>query len=238
MRKLTFTLSAAALAIGGAGLAYANQHATPHGGSHGGPMTAADTDNDGVITRAEIKTHSASRFAQMDGNSDGVVNSEDREANRAERFSAADSDGDGELSAEEMSAARQARHAKHSERRAMRQAKRFEQIDTDNSGGISQTEMAAAKQARGADRGERRGKRGEMHHSGHHGKRHMAMRMLRNADIDGDKSVTRAEFDAAVEVHFARVDTDGSGSITAEERKAAMAAMKEQMQQRRGDPPS
>jgi hypothetical protein len=60
------------------------------------------------------------------------------------------------------------------------------------------------------------------------------MRMLRQADSNGDKIVTRAEFDAAVEARFARADTDGSGVITAEEREAAKAAMKERRGERRG----
>ena len=95
-------------------------------------------------------------------------------------------------------------------------------------------ELDAAKQARGEAPAERRGKRGEMRRGGRGGPRHHAMRMLRQADADGDKTVTRAEFDAAIEARFAKVDSDGSGTITAEERKAAMATMKERMQERRG----
>ena len=53
------------------------------------------------------------------------------------------------------------------------------------------------------------------------------MQMLRRADANGDKIVTKDEFDAVVEARFARFDTDGSGTITAEERAAARAQRQE-----------
>ena len=59
------------------------------------------------------------------------------------------------------------------------------------------------------------------------------MAMLRRADTNGDNAVSKAEFDAAVEARFAKVDTDGSGTITAEEREAAHTAMRAQREQRR-----
>ena len=60
------------------------------------------------------------------------------------------------------------------------------------------------------------------------------MRMLRQADTNNDQIVTRAEFDAAVEARFARVDADSSGTITAEEREAAKEARQQRRGQRRG----
>ena len=104
----------------------------------------------------------------------------------------------------------------------------FERADTDGSGGLSEAEMIAAREARQEARGERRGQRGEMRRG--RGGMHRAMKMLQRADTNNDQVVSRAEFDAAVEARFARVDADGSGTITAEERKAAREAMK----QRRG----
>lgn len=223
MRKLTLTLSAAALALGGTGVALADHH----GGKRG--MMGADADNDGVVSLAEAKAHGAQRFAEMDVNGDGVLNEEDRAARRAARFEAADKDGNGELSAEEMAAAREARRAERTERREKRQAKKFERLDTDNSGGVSRSELEAAREAR-MERGERR----KMRHAMRGARRHHAMMMLREADKDGDKTVTRAEFDAAIETHFARIDTDNSGTITAEEHKAARKAMRDRMMEHRG----
>ncbi|MFL0354968.1 calcium-binding protein [Erythrobacter sp. GH1-10] len=232
MRKTILTLTGATLALGGTGVALADHH-RGKGIESRGPM-AADTDGDGIITLAEAKAQGAERFARMDVNGDGAINREDREARRAARFAAADTDGNGELTAEEMNVAHEARRAERAERRAERQARRFERLDADNSGGLSEAELDAAKQARGEARAGHRGKRGEMRRGGRGGPRHHAMRMLRQADADGDKTVTRAEFDAAIEARFAKVDSDGSGTITAEERKAAMATMKERMQERRG----
>ncbi len=231
MRKTILTLSAAALALGGAGAALADHH-----GDKRGPM-AADTDGNGELTLAEVRAHAAQRFARMDANGDGQIDAADRAARQAEHFAKADTDGNGELSPAEMKAAREARMAKRAERRAMRQAKRFDRIDADNSGGVSQAELEAAHEARA----EHRAKRGSQGHEGR-----MAMGAMRNpramharhmlgmADANGDKVVTRAEFDASVTAHFAKVDTDGSGAITAAERKAAHEAMMKRMKERHG----
>jgi len=54
------------------------------------------------------------------------------------------------------------------------------------------------------------------------------MHMLKRADTNGDKAVTRAEFDAVVEAHFAKTDADNSGTITSEERKAAREARQQE----------
>ena len=72
------------------------------------------------------------------------------------------------------------------------------------------------------------------------GKRGGGMAMMRQAVTNGDKSISREEFDSAITAQFARVDTDNSGSITAEEREAAKAEMRAKMRgqrgQRRGPP--
>jgi Ca2+-binding EF-hand superfamily protein len=232
MRKLTLTLSVAALALSGTGIAaYAQGKQTP------------DTNGDGLVSLAEAKAQAATHFARMDVNKDGQIDKADREAMQAKRFAAADTNGDGELTQAEMKAAHEAHMAKRADKRADRQAERFAKMDTDNSGGISEAEMAAAHEARGKMRGERqaemRGQRGERQqgmHQGHRVKRGpgKAMAMLRQADANKDMIVTRAEFDASVEARFARVDTDKSGTISAEERKAAREKMREMRQERRG----
>jgi hypothetical protein len=53
------------------------------------------------------------------------------------------------------------------------------------------------------------------------------------ADTDGDKSVSRAEFDAAIAKRFAAMDADGDGKVTAEERDAAREAPKGKWMERR-----
>ena len=50
--------------------------------------------------------------------------------------------------------------------------------------------------------------------------------MGRMADANGDRALTRAEFEAAALKHFATADADNDGRITAAERDAAMAKMR------------
>ena len=227
MRKLTLSLAAAALALSGGTYAIAQ--------ADGPAKRGPDTNGDGVVTKAEMTASMEQMFARMDANSDGVINADDRTARKAERFSQLDADGDGEVTQAEMDAHRQMREA----RREQRREQMFARLDTDNSGGISAEEMAA-----GRDQWhERRGKRGGGERMGRHGTRgdrmghrgmgRMGGMMLNMADTDGDKSVTKAEFEAAAATHFAQVDTNGDGQITAAERQAAHEKMREMRQQRR-----
>ena len=238
MRRLTLTLSVAALALAGSTAALADHH-----GGKKGP----DANGDGVITLDEMAAKSGTMFARMDSNGDGVIDATDRAAHmaeraekraerHAERFAKADSNGDGELSPAEMKAAHEARRAKKEAHRAEMEAKRaehaeerFAKLDTDNSGGLSADELAAGHKAH---KGRKAGGHGKYGKRGKH-QHEMAMHMLKKADADGDKAVTRAEFDAAVAAHFANVDTDKSGTITADERQAAHAAMKARMEEHR-----
>lgn len=204
MRKLAFSLSAAALALT-LGLGGAGAALAQHHGGERGPA-GADTNGDGVISLAETKAKAAERFARMDANSDGQISAEDREERRAQRFARTDTDGNGELSQDELAAAREARSAAHEARRTSR----------------SETRPAGER----GERGERRTRGGER------GGRHRGMQMLQAADTNQDRAISKAEFDAAVEARFARVDTDGSGTITAEERQTARAAMRAERRER------
>ena len=218
MKKFTLTLSAAALALSGATIAYANHH-----GGKGG----ADTNGDGVVSLEETLARSDKRFAKMDVDGNGQLDAADREARRAEWFAKTDVNGDGEVTQEEMQTAREARRAERTERRSERREQRFAQLDTDGSGGLSETELEARKQDRKGARAKAGGKRhgSEARGARRHGGRYV-MKMLRQADTNGDKAVTKAEFDTAVQARFAKVDTDNSGTITKEERKAAREARK------------
>ena len=206
MRKLTLMAAAGALAIGGASVALAQK------GDRGGGMERADANGDGVITLEEAKVQGAERFAKMDANGDGALTREDREARGAQRFAETDANGDGEITPDEMTAAREKRQAARADKRAERQAAMFERLDTDGSGGLSQAEMEAAKEMRAERRAE--GRRGR-------GGRDGPTRMLRRADSNNDEAVSAEEFDAMIEARFARLDTDGSGTITQAERDAA-----------------
>ena len=185
----------------------------------------------GDLTRAAFEERAGQMFEKMDLTRDGRLDQADRSAHQSQRFGKLDADGNGEVSKAEMQTAKEARTAKMAERRTQREARgaermdrRFAMLDQDGSGGVSQAEMDAAREQRGETRGQRgdraeaRGMRG-----GKKGGMHMMKGLVRQADSDGDRVVTRAEFDRTVASHFAKMDSDGNGTVTAEERKAARA---------------
>ncbi|WP_271439864.1 hypothetical protein [Pontixanthobacter luteolus] len=225
-KKITLALSAAALALVG-GTAIAAQQNDRRG---------ADANGDKIVTLAEHNAHADTMFARLDADGNGIINAEDRAARKEARFARLDADGNGEVTKAEMDAAASERRAK----RADRADARFARLDTDNSGGISAAEMEAAREMRSERRGKRgdrmeaRGKRGgDKMARGNRGKRgKQGMAMLRQADTNGDKAISRAEFDAAMTARFQKMDTDNSGSISQEERQAARAERKAARQAR------
>ncbi len=135
----------------------------------GGAAVAQDQMRGAEMTRADVETRTAARFARMDVNGDGMLNTADREARALERFNEADANGDGALTFEEMQAAREARQANRQERRAERGGERaergerrggrhgrrggnrgqmMERADTNGDGSVSQAEFTAAALAR------------------------------------------------------------------------------------------
>ncbi|MEO0588946.1 MAG: hypothetical protein AAFZ11_00150 [Pseudomonadota bacterium] len=235
MRKYTLmTAAIATLALGGAGIALASHQANHRDGHLAGPgFEQADIDGDGIITLEEAKAKSAERFETMDANADGSLSRDDREARAQQRFAEADANEDGEISPEEMTASREKREAERAARRAEMQAMMFERLDTDGSGGLSQSELEAGKAMRAEMGGKgRRPDMGPGMRRGGPGK--MAMMALRRADTNYDNAVSREEFDAMVEARFARIDTDGSGTITEAERETAKTQMRSRMRNRGG----
>jgi len=212
MKRSVFGLSVAALALGASAVVFAQ---------HRGGDKSPDADGDGTITLAETKAHSGTMFDRMDADDNGVIDAADREARKEGHFARIDADGNGEVSKAEMQAAHEARRADMAERGEKRHDAMFARLDTDKSGTLSESEFAAMHGAR-----EGRGKMEGRMHGGHGEGR--GMHMLKMADSNGDGSVTRAEFDASVAAHFAKMDKDGSGSLSSEEHAAARAAMREQ----------
>lgn len=93
--KLTIGLSIAALALSGAGVAYAQQD---------GPRRGMDADGNGVVTRAEAQTRAQAMFARMDANNDGKIDAADRAARMGRMFDSIDADKNGQLSRDEFMA--------------------------------------------------------------------------------------------------------------------------------------
>ena len=167
-----------------------------------------DVDANGVLTRTEAQAHATQMFAKLDVNKDGKVDATDRAAERAER-----------------------------------QAQMFASLDADVNGSISKAEWDKHSADRAAKRGDKRADAGEAREGGkrhgmrggHHGKRggHHGM-MMGKADVNGDKAISRAEFQTAALARFDAADANKDGQVTAEERQAQRGAWRA----KRGAPPA
>jgi len=152
--------------------------------------------------------HAAPVKANADGNR--VITKSETMASADARFAKIDVNGDGTLNA--------------ADRTAM-VAKLFVIMDTDKNGAISQSEFMAAHEAgveRRADRRERRMVRiGASMREERQRDRLRAIAMMARADTNGDKSVTQAEYRAAIDARFSKADANQDGDISIEERQAA-----------------
>ncbi|MFM6931658.1 MAG: EF-hand domain-containing protein [Novosphingobium sp.] len=160
---------------------------------------------DKTVTRAEAEARAGEHFAKADVNKDGKLDQADRAARQGEHFKKLDSDGNGSLSQAEFAAAHQGKgKGMGGEHAGMKH-------DGMEAGG----KMAGMKHRMG----------GKM---GGHGM------MMRMADTDQDGAITRAEFVGAALKHFDMTDANKDGSVTPDERKAAMQKMREHMKDMRG----
>ena len=119
-------------------------------------------------------------------------------------FERMDANKDGKLDR----ADREAMHAKMA-------AEMFDRADTNHDNVISREEWTAgaAQMARS--------------HGGGMGGRPMMRHMAMMADADGDRAVSRQEFEARAMAHFDKADANKDGKISAAEREQAHAAMRE-----------
>jgi hypothetical protein len=152
--------------------------------------------------------HATPVKADSDGNR--IITKAEAMAAADARFANLDVNGDGSLNADDRTAM---------------VTKRFAIIDTNSDGSISQNEFMAAHEAdveRRADRRERRIERvGARTRDGRQRGRLGAMAMIARADTNGDKSVTQAEYRAAIDSRFSKADANQDHSISIEERQAA-----------------
>ena len=167
----------------------------------GGIAALALLAGGGAAIAQQTGERPAPQAQRADADGDGRLSQAEFAARRLARLRAADANGDGSVSLEERRAMR-----------AARSAARFDRIDADGDGAISRAEFDAASAARPG-----RGMRGARDRRGH-GDRHQAMR---SAD-----PVSIAEIEARAARAFARLDLNGDGYLTAEERRARRGAMR------------
>ena len=173
---------------------------------------AALTLGAGGVALAQQAPQDPPRQARGDKDGDGKVSKAEFVDGRTARLSALDTNRDGTVTAEEMQAGREARRAQGADRA-------FARMDGNGDGMITRAEFDAVRADRGerrAERGERRGGRG-MHRGpgGPRGER-------------GERGpVVIAEAQARAEQGFARLDANGDGYVTAEERQAQRAERRE-----------
>jgi len=206
MKKALFA-AAAGLAALGAATAIAAEAGPPRGpGGPGGMALQSDSNNDGVITRAEFDASRAAQFTRMDANSDGQATREERRASmhrageerpqggpqadrhseRGHRLENIDANQDGQVTREEFLA---------------RPTQHFDRMDVNNNGVIEASERPQAHQ-----RGEGRDGNGA--------------RGWTNPDTDDNGALSRAEFDAQGAAMFARLDANSDGRLTQAEFEA------------------
>lgn len=132
------------------------------------------------------------------------------------RFDRMDADKDGKLTPQDRAV-----------RGKDRADRMFAALDTDGNGQISRAEFDAGRDKR-MDRREAHDGRGKgMGRMGHRGPGGPGMGAMRGKmDADGDKIVTREEFQAQALAMFDRADANKDGTVTPEERQAVRAAWK------------
>lgn len=211
MRKILLVAAGAtALAASACGFAQAQNGPEDRAGHHG--VFQSDSNNDGVLTRAEFDAGRQALFARLDADNNGQLTREEMQAERAEHrgrrgghrgrppgggLEGADANNDGNITRDEFLA---------------RPIQMFDRLDANHDGVISAAERPQRPE-RGDDDGPRRG-RGADDGPGHdRGDRP-------NPDADGNGTISRAEFTAMGAGMFAHLDANNDGRVTREEAQA------------------
>lgn len=161
----------------------------------------------GGVATAQTQAPEAPQRAQRAAQMAQPVSQADFVQRRVERLRAADSNGDGQVTAEEMRTHAQAR-------RAERQAAAFDRLDANKDGALSRAEFDAP--------------RGQMRQGQRQG-------MNRSMNRGGENRfpVVIADAERKASDAFVRMDANRDGSLSVEERRAAMQASRAEMRQKR-----
>ncbi len=152
-----------------------------------------------TTTRAEAQTRAGEMFDRFDVNKDGKIDEADRAAHRAQMFDKVDANYDGNISRDEFAS---------SGDRGRRDA------PSPPSGPPGMRMDHGQGDGMGKHMGGHTGMRGD------HGM--MGRMLLRDADTNGDKAITKAELTAAALKHFDAADANKDGKLTPDERRTAM----------------
>ena len=241
MRKLLIAAALAGTMIGGAAIA-----GQAEGGPGGGMMARADTNGDGMISRAEFIAQADQRFARLDANGDGQLAGDElngRSGGPSKRLLAADANHDGVITRAEFEA---------------QAADRFARLDTNGDGQISPDEMKAmmdrlrtARGAAGDDgappapppgaNGVAFSQAATPEDAPTAGKHHHGRNLMARLDTNGDGKITREEMRAEADKRFDKLDTNHDGVIDqteVEAVRARMMAMRGKRHHRMGDAPA
>ena len=191
----------------------------------------ADTNQDGEISRAEFDAMSQRKFDTSDINGDGYVSQDERTQSRenrkaekrAEHFASMDRNGDGSISQSEFESGSEDRREAKDAKRAQHKEKMRAYMDANNDGEITQEDKdlmrekyrakrEARKAMRGSDEGEsQRSWRGDRSGSdGHRSKKdHWA-----KIDINGDGLISAQEHMAGATKMFDHMDANGDNVLS------------------------
>ena len=194
-------LLAGALSLAAIGGAAATAHAVM---GHKGPMRA-DTNGDGVVSRAEFFTAAEARFKTRDANGDRVLAGDEMQDRRG-RFALLDTDNDGKLSFAEQAAGTTAL---------------FTRLDSNGDGKLTAEEL---RPGRGRGPGRERGPR--MMQGPDDGPMAPGGGMLALLDANRDGKITRDEMRAQADQRFDRLDANKDGAIDQAELQAARGQMR------------
>jgi Ca2+-binding EF-hand superfamily protein len=207
-------------------LAAANAHFKSIDSQHKGSVDAADIASSPEAT-ARIDQRAQSMVKRLDTTGNGFVTQDEFVAAAQQRFARLDKNADGKLTPDELTAAR--RHHGSAEpangksnKRAQFAQRHFDKIDANHDGVVTIDEyVSAARTLYAQFDSAHDGKvtAAEIESSPRTQERavHVADRMVRHLDANGDGVVSQDEFVAAAKTRFARIDKNGDGFIDADE---------------------
>lgn len=174
-----------------------------------------------AVAQTATQTPRAPHAMRADADSDGRISRDEFVQGRVARLTAIDANRDGSVSAEEM-------RSGIDTRRNQQVSARFEAADTDGNGLLSREEFVSAR----GERGERAGRGGHGRGGEHGGWRGARMG---GAERGMRGPVAIAHVQARTTAAFARLDTDGDGYVTGQERQTARGEMRQNRQERRAE---